>query len=293
MNDFSLTTLALVIVILIIEGFFSGSELALLSADKIRLKKKSKQGDFGAGLALRLLKNPERILSSTLLLTSTCVMAISVLLTLEFRRIKGEHGEIYAVITGSLLVIIFGELIPKFLYRKFSSVMAPKVAILIFYTQKVLSPFISLTTLYSSQISRVLTPIEQLWSGKKQSAKDELQGLLTTDSSDTQIKSTEKRLIRRILRFRDKIAKDGLVTLVQVDAIEKQSTLYEAFEIFNQKKHSRLPVYDERIDNVIGTLAAQPNPSPNGFKAKNRSLHQTGGLCARKSKTRRDSQRND
>ena len=254
MSDFSPTIIILVLLMIVVEGFFSGSELALLSADKLGLRKKSKQGDFGAGLALRLLKNPDRILSSTLLMTNTCVMTISVLLTLEFRRLKGDHGNAYAVVVGSLLVIIFGELIPKFIYRKLSPTMAPRVAIPIFYTQKILSPVIHLISIYTSQISKTLGPIEQLLVGKKQTPKDELQGLLTNDASDTQIKSTEKRLIKKILKFREMNSRDGLVPLIQVDAIERQATVHEAFELFAQKKHSRLPVYDERIDNIIGVL---------------------------------------
>ena len=254
MIPISASTLVLLLVFLLIEGFYSGSELALLSVDRLVLKRKSKQGDRGAHLALRLLKSPDRILSSTLLMTSTCVMATSVLLTLEFRRTLGEHGEAYAAVLGSFLVIVFGELIPKFVYRRWSDTLVPRLSYPIFYTQKLLSPLIRLMTLYTSQITRIVTPMELVWSGRKPSAKDELHGLLTNDSGDTQIKSNEKRLIRKILRFRDRIAKDGLVPLVQVDAIEKQSTLQEAFEVYQEKKHSRLPVYDERIDNVIGVL---------------------------------------
>ena len=244
----------IVALILIIEGFFSGSELALLSADRLQLKKRSKNGDLGAQLALRMLKNPETILSSTLLVTSTCVIAISVVLTLELRRNLIEHGQFYAVLIGSGLVITFGELIPKFFYRKFSSTLVPKIAIPIFYTQKFLTPFIYFTRLYSQQIARVMKPIEQLLLGKRQSGKDDLQVLLTANPDDTQIKVTEKKLIRKILKFRDKIAKDALVPLVQVDAIEKSAVLREAFELYEQKKHSRLPVYDDRIDNIVGVL---------------------------------------
>jgi putative hemolysin len=254
MMEFSKAVLALVVFFLFIEGFFSGSELALLSADKLQLKKKSKKGDRGAQLALRLLKFPERILSSTLVMTSTCVMTISVLLTLEFRRIYGEHGEVRAVLCGSLLVIIFGELIPKFFYRKFSAFLATKVAYPIFYMQKILSPFMRLASVYTTQIAKIVQPIDQLWQGKKQTGKDELQVLLTADAHETQIKSTEKRMIRKILKFRDKIAKDGLVPLVQVDAVERTVNLEEAFEIYRHKKHSRLPVYDDRIDNIVGVL---------------------------------------
>lgn len=251
---FDLKVALLVAIALLVEGFFSGSELALLSADKLALKKKSKQGNHGAQLALRLLKSPDRILSTTLLMTSTCVMTVSVLLTIEFRHIFAERGEWMAIMTGSFLVIIFGELIPKLLYRSLSSWLTPKIARPIFYTQKVLTPFIRVTSLYTTQITKAMGPIEGLWSGRNQNIKDELSGLLTVDSNDTQIKTTEKRLIKKILKFRDKITTDALVPLVKVDAIEKQSTLSEAFELFRNKKHSRLPVFDERIDNVVGIL---------------------------------------
>ena len=244
----------IITLILLIEGFFSGSELALLSADRLQLKKKSKTNDLGAQLALKMLKVPEQILSTTLFVTSTCVMAISVILTLEMRRIHETHGELQAVLLSSSLVIIFGELIPKFFYRKFSSSLAPKVAIPIFYTQKVIHPFILLSGVYTAQIGKIMKPIELLWMGKKQTGKDDLQVLLTGNAADSQIKTTERKLIKKILKFRDKIAKDGLLPLVQVDAIEKNSKLQEAFEMFNEKKHSRLPVYDERIDNIIGVL---------------------------------------
>ncbi len=240
--------------LLLIEGFFSGSELALLSADRLYLKKLGKKGDLGALLALKLLKSPDRILSTTLIMTSSCVMAISVLLTLEFRAIDPRHGEWKAVALGSFLVILFGELIPKFVYRHYSGYIVPKIAKPIFYAQKALFPLIHLTTLYTSQIAKIMGPIEMIWSGRKETPKDELQGLLASDPEDTQIKSNERLLIRKILKFRDKIAKDGLLPLVQVDAIERQSSLFEAFDVFAKKKHSRLPVFDERIDNVIGIL---------------------------------------
>jgi putative hemolysin len=253
MIEFSPLIAALITVFILIEGFYSGSELALLSADKLQLRKKSKQGDYGAQLALRLLKNPENILTTTLLMNNTMIMAISVALTLECRRILGENGEWTAVLIGSTVVIFFGELIPKFIFRKFSGVMASRVSIPIYYTQKILAPIIFMAGLYTSQIARALQPIERLFSGNK-TGKDDLQVLLTADSNDTQISTNEKRLIKKILKFRDKIAKDGYLPLIKIDAVEKSAPLKEAFQIFAEKKHSRLPVFDERIDNVIGIL---------------------------------------
>lgn len=253
MSEISLWVLLLVGVLILIEGFFSGSELALLSADRLQLRKKSKQGDYGAQLALRLLKAPDQILSTTLLMTNIAIMGISVALTLEFRRVFGENGEWWAVLAGSAVVILFGELIPKFVYRRFSGFLATKVSIPIFYTQKLISPFLFLSSLYTSQISRWLKPLEKLLNNKN-TGKDDLQVLLTADSNETQISSNEKRLIRKILKFRDRIAKDGYLPLIRVDAVEKSAPLEEAFHLFNEKKHSRMPVYDERIDNIVGIL---------------------------------------
>lgn len=253
MNDLSMWVLIVVGILILIEGFFSGSELALLSADRLQLRKKSKQGDYGAQLALRLLKSPDQILSTTLLMTNIAIMGISVALTLEFRRVFGENGEWWAVLAGSTVVILFGELIPKFVYRRFSGFLATKVSIPIFYTQKLLSPFLFLSSLYTSQISRWLKPLEKLLNNKN-TGKDDLQVLLTADSNETQISSNEKRLIRKILKFRDRIAKDGYLPLIRVDAVEKSAPLEEAFQLFNEKKHSRMPVYDERIDNIVGIL---------------------------------------
>lgn len=254
LNVIPLSSILLILFFLLIEAFFSGSELALLSADRLILKKKNKQGHSGAKLALKLLLNPDKILSTTLLMTSTCVMATTVLLTLEFRSAFGEHGESKAIVLGSFLVITFGELLPKFFFRKFSEQLAPKVATPIFYTQKILLPFISLISVYTAQLSKTIQPIERFWSGKKGTLKEDLNVLLTSDAHETQIKKSEKTLIRKILKFRDRRAKDAIVPLIQVDAIEKSMSLYDAYQIFAEKHHAKIPVYEERIDNIIGIL---------------------------------------
>lgn len=251
---FSIGVIIFVIFLLMTEGFFSGSELALLSADRIQLKKQAKQGNRGAKIALRLLEQPERILSTTLLMTATCVMAITVLLTLEFKSVYGEHGEEYAVIVGSAAVILFGELLPKFLFRKYNQTLAPMISIPIFTLQKLIGPVIRFVGFYTSQLQKVITPIDALWSGKRGTFREEIQGLLGHDGKDSAIGAPERRMIKRILKFRDIQAKDAAVPLTQVDALDKTSTVAAAIEEFERSRHSRMPVYEERVDNIVGIV---------------------------------------
>jgi len=249
----SIATIFAVILIVILEGFFSGSELALLSCDRLFLRRKAKSGNKGAQLALKLQDSSEKILSTTLIVTSSCVMAITVLTTLESRRLFGEGGEKYAIFLASGTVIIFGELLPKLLFRRKATTFAPIVAIPIYYFQIAISPFTRLVSAYTKQLERVARPIEALWSGKR-SPKDELQGLLSQETKNTNIRSHERKMIRKILKFREVAAKDALLPLVQVDAIEKTATVAAAIEEFDRHRHSRMPVYDERVDNVVGVI---------------------------------------
>jgi len=106
------TLFSLVPPLLLIEAFFSGSEIALLSVDKLALQKRAKQGDHGAALALSLANHPERVLSTTLVMTSASVITITALIAL-FMIERVAHGNFLAVAITSPLVVIFGELLQK------------------------------------------------------------------------------------------------------------------------------------------------------------------------------------
>lgn len=122
------TLLILVPLLLLCEGFFSGAEIALLSADKLTLKKQTQQGLWGSQTALELAAHPEQILSTTLFITSMCVISISSLIALYFLTTQPQHSELLAVLTTSPLVVIFGELLPKTLYQRNANKIARWIA---------------------------------------------------------------------------------------------------------------------------------------------------------------------
>lgn len=248
--------LVFVPMLLIIEAFFSGSEIALLSADKVSLKHQAKLGGRRARVALDLVSHPEKLFSTTLLMTSLCVTCISGLIALYFIHSGQSNAHAWAVITTSPLIVVFGELIPKTIFQRYASQFAPWVAIPVSSIYYLFYPLTKLLALYTNRLSRVLAPIEELLTGKKRTTREELRSLMSYTKRETEISSSEKRMIKRILDFKDTEAKHALIPLVRVEAIEYTATVQESLQRFEVHRHSRMPVYSERVDNIIGVLEA-------------------------------------
>ncbi len=246
--------LVLAPILLLIEGFYSGSEIALLAADKVSLKAKAQKGSKGAALALELAQHPEQILSTTLFITNLCIIALSVLIALYTLARTEFHAELIAVAITSPLVVILGEIVPKTLYQRHANAIAPYVAHTIRWAYWAFYPFTKLLGIYTHRLARAVGPIEELLTGKRKTTREELRALISYGKGESEIKTSEKRMIRKIFDFRDTEAKHALIPLVKVDAIDKDSKLRDAIESFKQHRHSRMPVYSERIDNIVGII---------------------------------------
>lgn len=240
--------------LLLCEGFFSGAEIALLSADKLALKKQAKQGLWGAKIAFELASHPERVLSTTLLMTSLCVISISSLISLYFLQTYPGQSELLAIITTSPLVVLLGELLPKTLYQRNATQVARWIAPLIQWVFWLFFPFTRFLSSYMTRLSRFVGPIEEMLIGKKKTTREEIRSILSYNRKETELKSSEKRMIKRIFDFKDSEAKHALIPLVRVDAVEDCTTVEETLRIFERNRHSRMPVYSDRIDNIVGIL---------------------------------------
>jgi CBS domain containing-hemolysin-like protein len=238
------------------QAFFAGSEIALLSADKLALKSQSRAGLKGAKLALELATHPERVLSACLLMTNLCVVGTAGLTSLFFSESASRHSELFAVLVASPLVVIFGELLPKTVFQRNSMRIARWVAHPVQWTYWAFFPFTRLLRGYTSKLSAFAGPLEELLTGRRRTTREDLETLLSYGRRESELKSTEKKMIRRILEFRETEARHVLIPLVHVDAIEDTATLREALERFERHRHSRMPAYSERIDNIVGILEA-------------------------------------
>jgi CBS domain containing-hemolysin-like protein len=245
-------------ILLICEAFFSGSEIALLSADRVVLKERAKNGSRRANLAVKMTAHPERVFSTTLLVTSLCVTSISGIVSLFFMgQISSTHSEWLAILTASPIIVIFGELIPKTIFQRYADRISPWVAPAVYGTYYLFYPLTRILSIYTNRLSRLVGPIEQLLTGKRPTTRDELRSLMSFTKRETEISASEKRMIKRILDFKESEAKHALIPLVQVEAIEDAATVREALERFESHRHSRMPVYSERVDNIVGILETQ------------------------------------
>jgi hypothetical protein len=119
------TALALMLLFLLLKGFFSGSEIALVSSDKIKLRHKAKQGDRGATLALKLFQTPDVLLSTTLVGTNISTVVLTTIGALLMIGFFGEHGELYAFLVLTPLLLVLGEIVPKSVYQQKSDELTP------------------------------------------------------------------------------------------------------------------------------------------------------------------------
>jgi putative hemolysin len=242
--------------LLLIEGFFSGSEIALLAADKLNLRAQAQRGSVRAKLALNLAEHPERILSTTLLMTSLCVIGISTLIAIFLISRSVAHGDLVTVAITSPLVVLLGELIPKTIYQRYADRIAPWVAYPVLWAYWIFYPITRLLSSYTRRLSMIVGPIEEMITGKRRTTREELVALLSYNQRESEIKTSEKRMIKRIFDFKDTEAKHALIPLVKVEAIEDIVSVREALEKFKNHRHSRMPVYSDRIDNIVGVIEA-------------------------------------
>ena len=243
-----------ILLALLIQACFSGSEMAILAADRLGLQKAAKKGDRGSVFALRLKDASESIFSTTLLATSCCVVFTTASVHTMVRNLGWGNDELWSILISSPLIVVGAELIPKSLFHRHAQILAPWAARLITWAYYGLYPITRFLSLYTRTLSSWIRPLENVLAGRRHSKREELRALLTVGKKETELKNSERKIIRRILDFKDAEAQHALIPLVRVDAIDESATLLQALTEFQRHRHSRMPVYSGRVDNITGIL---------------------------------------
>ena len=237
---------------LALEAFFSGSEIALIAANPQKIRKSSQVSPSRIEMTLDLLKDRERILATTLCGTNLSVVTNSILITSFLLSQFSEKGEFYAVILLTPLLLIFGEIIPKTLFQQHANSIALKVAYPIWLASYVFYPLVFLITKVTQYLFHL--------SGAKRShglpfvTREELRLIVKMSRKGSDLTPEEITMIDRLFDFAHTTVKEAMVPLVDVVAVEDTATVKEVVELIDIKGHSRFPVYQERIDNIIGVI---------------------------------------
>jgi len=231
----------------LLEGFFSGSEIALVSADRLKLQTNAQVGHRGAGLALQMLERPAWTLGTCLVGTNLCTIAAA---TLAAGMVTSQFDlpAAAAVLLVFPFTLTIGEMLPKAIFQHHADRIVPYVVFPLRFIGLLLSP--ALVVL--AGLNRLLGAEEE----RSGVTREELR-LLLDGARRGDLTANDRQLIRRVLEFTEATVEDAMVPLIQVDAVPGTATIHEAAARMMAGGHSRLPVFRDRVDQITGIILHQ------------------------------------
>jgi CBS domain containing-hemolysin-like protein len=246
------TVVVVAIVCVVVEAFFSGSEIAMVSASRARLRERAAAGDRGARLVEEMLARPQLLLATTLLGTNIAAVSFSVVVAIFLIEASWAHGEAYAILFVTPVTLILGEVVPKTLCQQYADRLVTRIVFPLKGASLVLRPFVLIMGGFATVMTRLL-------GGDRRRAfvtREELLVLIEQEGGPSEITASERELISNVLESRGLSVADVFVSLSEVTALPSDATLADAAIAVADKGHSRIPIYGERVDDVVGVLYA-------------------------------------
>jgi len=250
----SFTVVILVAVICVaIEAFFSGSEIAMVSASRPLLRSKMQNGDRGALLAEKYLEAPETLLATTLLGTNLAVVTFSVIVTVYLAQGGYDGGEFLAVLMVTPFTLLMGEVIPKTLFQQRADELVTRLIFPLHVASLLLRPLVLIIGGFAQGVSRLFGSDVQ----RAFVTRQELSLLLDAAEAEgiqAEITESEREMITNLLEMSDDTVANVMLPLSEITAIPQETSVAEAVREVADKQHSRMPVYEGRVDNIVGVL---------------------------------------
>ena len=247
-----LVQIGLLVILLIGSGFFSASETALMSLSRIKIRHMEEDGVRGAKLVSSLLENSNRLLSSILVGNNIVNIAATSISTSLFISIWGEQGVAAATFLMTVLVLIFGEITPKTISANNPEKVSIFVAKPIKLFMTILSPIVWVFNVITKVIFKILGVDDD--GVKPFITEEELKTMVNVSHEEGVLEIEEREIINNVFEFGDMQAKEAMVQRLDMIAIDVEDSYEEIIELFKHEKLSRMPVYEETIDDIIGVL---------------------------------------
>lgn len=246
--------LCAMIILVLFSAFFSGAETAFSSLNRVKLKSMMRDGKSNRKIerALALSKNYDTVLSTVLIGNNIVNIACTSLATLFFTGILGDNSDLGATVSTivmTIVVLIFGEVTPK----TFAKERAEKVAIVISPAVKFLAVVFTPLNFFFKGWKLLMNKVFKT-GGVNTVTEEELKTYVDEAHTGGEIDENESELIRSSIEFDDIDVGDILVPRVDVEAVDKYAPLGEIERVFNSTNFSRLPVYINDIDNIVGVI---------------------------------------
>ena len=243
-------SIALLVVLILLSAFFSASETALSGVNRIRLKNMAENGSKPAGRALNILKRYDKALTTILIGNNIVNIATSSLATIMAIKIVGEqYGSLAATVATTLVVLIFGEVMPKSLAKDYAESVCIGFGGIISFLMVIFTPFSAFFILIKKGMSKLF--------GKNESVtvtEEELIAIIDEIEDEGVLEQQESNLVRSALQF-DEITVDEIITpRVRITAVDVTDSADEVREKFLSEEYSRMPVFEKNLDNIIGII---------------------------------------
>ncbi|WP_346024013.1 HlyC/CorC family transporter [Alkalibacterium indicireducens] len=239
----------MLVLLLLCSAYFSYSETAFTSANRIRLKNEAENGDERSKKTLKLLESFDSVLSIILIGNNIVNIAMSAIATLLFVNWFPVYGPTLATIVMTVIILLFGEITPKTIGKEKAEQLAKSSTPMIHFLMLVFKPVLWLLQKWKVLLDKVFN-----FEGEEVISEDELLSIVDEAESGGSIEDHEHQLVRSAIEFDDLEVSSILMPRVDVVGCDLDTSDEEIEELFMTHNYSRLIVYDDTIDNIIGVL---------------------------------------
>ena len=248
-------TISFLIILLIVGTFFSAAEMAFSALNRARLKSMVDNNNKRAALALKLTDRFDELLSTMLICNNLVAITTATVAAVLFIRLFPNHGAFISTAVVSMIVIVFTDIFPKTLAKEAPESTAIFCAPVAFFLMTILKPINALLSKWKAHLSRAfMSRSKEDEDAERGFGSQALLYMVEEAEQEGTINEEDSLRISNAIEFNDLKAEDILTPRVNVVGIPKGSTIDEAAGIFMESGYSRLPVYDESIDNIIGVV---------------------------------------
>lgn len=249
MDDVSIMQILILIVLIMMSAYFSATETAFTSLNKIRVKNLASEGDKKAAKVLNLVENYDKLLTTILIGNNIVNITATAIATVLFTGLFKNNGAVISTVVMTLTVLIFGEISPKSLAKEAPESFAMATVNFLQLFIWIFSPLNFIFGLFKKLFVKIFR-IE----GEKGITEDEILTIVEEARQDGGIDEEEGELLKSVIEFNDLEARDILTPRVDISAIEDDASSEDIALLFTNTGYSRLPVYKDSIDNIVGII---------------------------------------
>lgn len=250
--DVHLLRIIILIVLVLLSAFFSSAETALMTCNKVKMKALADEGNKGAARVLHICEDTQKMLSAILIGNNIVNLSASALMTVLVTDMFGSFA--IGIGTGvlTLVVLIFGEIIPKTIATAYAENISLWYSGIIVGLMAIMVPF----SFVINGIATVILKILHVDTDNRQAmTENELKTYVDVSHEDGVIESGEKEIIYNVFDFSDAVAKDIMIPRIDMSCVSTQATYDEVMKVFKENMYTRIPVYEgNEQDNVIGLI---------------------------------------